>query len=78
MVGLSRRTDKIEELSRKLSSSNLGKLIGLKCDICKEEDVVRAVKWASDNHGPIHILVNSACVLKVGSLSGIFTYININ
>ncbi|RZC39757.1 adh short domain containing protein, partial [Asbolus verrucosus] len=39
-----------------------GKLLALKGDIGKEEDVLKAFKWITENLGPVHVLVNSAGV----------------
>ncbi|KAF5288874.1 hypothetical protein FQA39_LY03753 [Lamprigera yunnana] len=62
VVGIARRKEKIQELS---TNENLYAVRG---DITKEEDVLNGFKWIKDNLGPIHILVNSAGVLRITSL----------
>ncbi|XP_044763507.1 farnesol dehydrogenase-like [Coccinella septempunctata] len=70
VAGLARRIDRIEELSRTLSMEEApGKLYGLKCDITKEEDILKSFKWITENVGPVHILVNNAGLIKPTSLT---------
>lgn len=63
MVGLARRKEKIETLSKQLSNEK-GKLYAVKCDLTKEEDILNAFKWTSENVGQIHILINNAGVYR--------------
>lgn len=67
MVGLARRVDRVEELSKKLEDKQ-GKLHALKCDVTEEEQVVNAFKWIKDNLGPIHVLINNAGTVVPSSL----------
>lgn len=62
-MGLARRREKIEALSKKLSKQQ-GDLFPIKCDITCEEDIMKAFRWISDNLGPISILVNNAGIHK--------------
>ncbi|VEN44054.1 unnamed protein product [Callosobruchus maculatus] len=59
VVGLARRSEKIEELSKKLSDAK-GKLYAFKTDLTKEEDIKDAFDWTTKNVGPVHILINNA------------------
>ncbi|XP_069683458.1 farnesol dehydrogenase-like isoform X1 [Periplaneta americana] len=67
VVGLARRSEKIEELSKKLGSEK-GKLYAVKCDVSKEADVKEAFKWVKDNLGGVDILVNNAAVAYKNSI----------
>lgn len=59
VVGLARRVEKIEELSRNLKTTP-AKLYALKCDVTKETDVKEAFKWVKSNLGGVDILINNA------------------
>ncbi|CAH1371969.1 unnamed protein product [Tenebrio molitor] len=59
VVGLARRVERVEELAKRLQGKK-GKLHACKADISKEQDILNAFKWTSDNVGPVHILVNNA------------------
>jgi len=69
VVGLARRVDRMEELSRSLESEP-GKLYAVKCDIGNESDVLAAFKWIKDNLGGVDILINNAAVATDTSLTG--------
>jgi NADP+-dependent farnesol dehydrogenase len=68
VVGLARRSERVEELAKKLQSKK-GKLHAVKADISKEEDILNAFKWTSDNLGPVHILVNNAGIIQQTNLT---------
>jgi NADP+-dependent farnesol dehydrogenase len=68
VVGLARRVERVEELAKKLKGKK-GKLHAVKADISKEEDILNAFKWTSDNVGPVHILVNNAGVAQKTNLT---------
>ncbi|XP_074028768.1 farnesol dehydrogenase isoform X2 [Leptinotarsa decemlineata] len=67
VVGIARRVEKIEDLSKTLCDQP-GKLYPLRCDITKEEDILKAFRWITENVGPIHILVNNAGLTRPTSL----------
>lgn len=67
MVGLARRKEKMDELSKKLNGKS-GKLYPIKTDVTKEEEILQAFKWVKENLGPIHVLVNSAGILRKTNL----------
>ncbi|KAL3271511.1 hypothetical protein HHI36_021991 [Cryptolaemus montrouzieri] len=46
-----------------------GKLYGIKCDITKEEDIIKSFKWITDNMGPVHILINNAGLIRPTNLT---------
>jgi NADP+-dependent farnesol dehydrogenase len=68
VVGLARRVERVEELAKKLQGKK-GKLHAVKADITKEEDILKAFKWTSDNLGPVHILVNNAGLMQKTNLT---------
>ncbi|CAH1119602.1 unnamed protein product [Phaedon cochleariae] len=67
VVGLARRSEEIEKLAKTLSGKK-GKLYAVKTDLSKEEDIKNAFKWASENVGPVHILINNAGIHERTSL----------
>jgi len=67
VVGLARRSERVEELSKKLAGKK-GKLHAIKADLTKEEDILKAFKWVADNLGPVHILVNNAGLSQLNGL----------
>lgn len=67
VVGLARRKERIEKLSKSLENES-GKLYAVKADITKEEDICNAFTWISDNVGTIHVLINNAGIFRVSDL----------
>uniref|UniRef100_A0A1Y1LM95 Dehydrogenase n=1 Tax=Photinus pyralis TaxID=7054 RepID=A0A1Y1LM95_PHOPY len=69
VVGLARRKELVEEIARKLQrGTNTGKLYAYKADVSKEEDILEAFRWITENVGPVHILVNNAGIMRPGGL----------
>ncbi|KAL1517900.1 hypothetical protein ABEB36_001603 [Hypothenemus hampei] len=68
VVGLARRKEKIEELSQKLSHEK-GKLYSVKCDITKEQDILKAFQWIEENVGHPQILINNAGIAEKTSIT---------
>lgn len=69
VVGLARRVEKVEELSKILEGKS-GKLHAVKCDVSNKDDVIKAFKWIKDNLGPVSILINNAGLYKHGTIMG--------
>lgn len=67
-MGLARREDKIQELANTLKGSK-AKLYALKCDVTNEEEVKRVFQQIATNIGPVHILVNSAGITIMHTVS---------
>lgn len=61
VVGLARRSEKIEEFVKTFVSS--GKVYALKCDVSDPASVKEAFKWIEGKFGSISLLVNNAAVL---------------
>jgi NADP+-dependent farnesol dehydrogenase len=59
VVGLARRSEKIEEYASK-SGELKGKIYAYKCDVSDLESVKSAFKWIEEKFGLISILVNNA------------------
>ncbi|KAJ9580227.1 hypothetical protein L9F63_004100, partial [Diploptera punctata] len=68
VVGLARRVERVEEMSKTLSSQP-GKLYPVKADITKDTDVKDAFKWIKSNLGGVDILINNAGVNIGNSLT---------
>jgi NADP+-dependent farnesol dehydrogenase len=68
VVGFARRSDRIEELSKKLQHHK-GKLHSIKVDLTNEEEILQGFKWVCDNLGPVHILVNNAGTIQDTTLT---------
>lgn len=41
----------------------------LKCDVRREDDIIKSFKWINENIGPICILVNNAGIMKSANLT---------
>ena len=67
-MGLARRSERVEDLAKQLEGKK-GKLHAVKTDISKEEDILKAFKWVSDNLGPVHILINNAGIIQQTNLT---------
>jgi len=61
VVGASRRENLIDELNQKVIGE--GKIIGRKCDLCVEEEILDLFKWIEDNWGGVNVLINNAALL---------------
>ncbi|KAJ8931743.1 hypothetical protein NQ314_015275 [Rhamnusium bicolor] len=68
VAALARRQERLDELARKLEGRK-GKLVPIKTDVSKEEDILNAFRWIDEHLGPVHILINSAGTLHEGYLS---------
>ncbi|KAJ3642933.1 hypothetical protein Zmor_025679 [Zophobas morio] len=68
VAGIARRVEAIQENAKQLAGKK-GQLHAIKADVTKEEDILAAFKWVSQNLGPVHVLVNSAGLLKEGLLT---------
>ena len=62
VVGLARRKDRVEALRKEISPDAKGKLYAVKCDVSKDDDVVKSFAWIAFELGSIEVLVNNAGV----------------
>lgn len=67
VVGLARRIEPIDEISKSLKQCK-GQLHGIKCDVSKEEEILKAFQLTREKFGPVHVLVNNAGIAKDASL----------
>lgn len=63
VVGLARRTEKVEQLISDLGNTS-GKIYAYKCDVSDHESVKAAFKWIEEKFGCIHILINNAGTIR--------------
>ncbi|KAG5670357.1 hypothetical protein PVAND_000628 [Polypedilum vanderplanki] len=68
VIGLARRSEKVEKLSSKLGNDCSGKIIAFKCDVSSLDSIKAAFKWIQENFSCIHILVNNAGNGLMGSI----------
>ncbi|XP_046674511.1 farnesol dehydrogenase-like [Homalodisca vitripennis] len=64
VVGLARRQENIQQLSKELSKEP-GKLYALKADVRKEEDILAAFEWVEKELGGADVLVNNAGLARL-------------
>lgn len=67
VVGLARRVDRLKELAVKLGKD---KFYPIQCDLRKEEDILKALKWVEKELGGADILVNNAGVIAMSPVIG--------
>ncbi|XP_037045369.1 farnesol dehydrogenase-like [Bradysia coprophila] len=65
VVGLARRKDRVEALKKDIPSNATGKLYAVKCDITRDDDIVKAFGWIVFELGGIDVLVNNAGIVKM-------------
>ncbi|KAH1018927.1 hypothetical protein HUJ05_006609 [Dendroctonus ponderosae] len=68
VVGLARRKEQIDEVSKSLKKCK-GQLHGIRCDMSKEEEILKAFQLATEKLGPVHVLVNNAGIVQDSTLS---------
>lgn len=66
VIGISRRTERIEELGSILSGP--GKLFAIKCDVAREDEILKAFRWVLENIGPVSVLLNNAGLTRPTNL----------
>uniref|UniRef100_A0A8D8IA19 Farnesol dehydrogenase n=1 Tax=Culex pipiens TaxID=7175 RepID=A0A8D8IA19_CULPI len=69
VVGLARRVERVEALRDGLKDQATRKrLHAVKCDVSKEEDILKAFSWVEEKLGGVDVLVNNAGVLRDAKL----------
>ena len=63
VVGLARRSEKVEDLIKDLGVSK-GKAYAYKCDVSDPESVKEAFKWIESKFGVVNILINNAGIIR--------------
>lgn len=70
VVGIARRVEKTKDLALELETQGCtGKLIPLKGDVTKEEDIMTCFEWVNRNFGGVDVLINNAGVTVRAPLS---------
>ncbi|CRK89701.1 CLUMA_CG003413, isoform A [Clunio marinus] len=69
VIGLARRSEKIEEIARNLDGG-CGKIYVKKCDVSDLKSIKEAFKWIEEEFGVVHIIVNNAAILFNGKILG--------
>ena len=78
VVGLARRKEKIEKLSKTLPPNIKGSLKACQCSVTDEEEIHDAFEWIEKNAGPVSILVNNAGILREANFQGgCLSYLNL-
>lgn len=72
VVGLARNIEKLEKLADELGRD---KFFPIKCDVIKEEDILKACKWVEKELGGADILINNAGVIRLNALIGNYRFI---
>ncbi|GBP41522.1 Farnesol dehydrogenase [Eumeta japonica] len=67
VLGLSRREHLVDELAQRVTGE--GALVARRCDVADGAAVADAFRWAEDNLGPVHVLVNNAGQLLHGHMT---------
>lgn len=57
----------MEELRKSLEEQE-GKFYSVRCDVAKEENILRSFKWITDNLGPVSVLINNAGLTRPTTL----------
>lgn len=63
MVGLARRVEQTEELTQKIVAGSGGQIIGRKCDLENESDILESFEWIAKEFGRIHVFVNNGGIM---------------
>ncbi|KAF5303305.1 hypothetical protein FQA39_LY10044 [Lamprigera yunnana] len=66
VIGLARRKQNLLEMAEKFANKK-GRFYGFKADVTNETEILEVFKWIDEYVGPVHILVNNAGLIKVGT-----------
>ncbi|XP_062558607.1 farnesol dehydrogenase-like [Armigeres subalbatus] len=64
VVGLARRVERTEALKNDLPEVAKNRLHALKCDISKEDDVLKTFKLVEEKFGGVDVLINNAGIVR--------------
>ncbi len=67
VVLAARRRDKLEAVAREIAAAD-GEALALECDVTDKTSVARAVRSAEERFGKLHIIINNAGTVHVGSV----------
>ncbi|XP_058835435.1 farnesol dehydrogenase-like [Topomyia yanbarensis] len=64
VIGLARRVERVEALKLELEDSIQHRLNAVKCDVSKEEDILKTFKWIEEKFGGVDVLINNAGIFR--------------
>ncbi|GAB0092766.1 Short-chain dehydrogenase/reductase, conserved site [Sergentomyia squamirostris] len=64
VIGLARRVDRVEALKKDLQLDLRGHLHAMKCDVSKEEEIVKVFSFIDSMFNGIDVLINNAGILR--------------
>ncbi|XP_055682771.1 farnesol dehydrogenase-like [Lutzomyia longipalpis] len=68
VIGLARRVEKVEALKNDLPEELRNNLYAVRCDVTKEEDIVKTFSWIDAKFNGIDVLINNAGVFRLTEL----------
>ncbi|XP_055704608.1 farnesol dehydrogenase-like [Phlebotomus papatasi] len=63
-IGLARRVERVDALKKNLPENLQGNLHAVKCDVSKEDDIVRVFEWIETKFKGIDVLINNAGIVR--------------
>ncbi|XP_058834737.1 farnesol dehydrogenase-like [Topomyia yanbarensis] len=64
VVGLARRVERVEALKLELKQADRDRLHAIKCDVSKEEDILKTFKLVEEKFGGVDVLINNAGIVR--------------
>lgn len=64
VVGLARRENRLHEIRNSLPKKLRENFHPIKCDVTKEDDVLKAFKWVEEHLGGVDVLINNAGISR--------------
>ncbi|KAH8300838.1 hypothetical protein KR018_012592 [Drosophila ironensis] len=68
VVGLARRTDRLEQLCNSLPAEQRSRFFQHKCDVSQESQVDTAFRWIEEELGGVDVMINNAGIVLGGQL----------
>lgn len=69
VIGLARRTERVDDLQKLIPTNAKGKLYSLKCDISNDDDVKSGFEWIEKTFGTVNVLVNNAGISTLSAIT---------
>ncbi|KAH8379944.1 hypothetical protein KR009_008122 [Drosophila setifemur] len=71
VVGLARRQERVEQMRAELADKDKSRLLALKCDVTRDEQVRETFDSIRKQLGSVDVLVSNAGIIAPGELSGL-------
>ncbi|XP_055620926.1 farnesol dehydrogenase-like [Toxorhynchites rutilus septentrionalis] len=68
VIGLARRAERVEALKSELGGSARNRLHAMKCDVSKEEEILRTFQSIEQKFGGVDVLINNAGITRQTNL----------